>query len=79
LGTSFTCVDSVMGPFIDIAGTTTMLTAFDKKGITYLAATNAGWLPYFADEGICFMHYSANRVMGSLGWIRTYLMISLPF
>ena len=63
MGIGFTYVDSVMGPFIDIAGTTTTLTAFDKRGITYLAATNAEWLPYLANEGIRFMHYSANRVM----------------
>ena len=51
-----------MGPFIDITEITTSLTAFDEKGITYLAATNAGWLPYLAEEGIYFVHYSANRV-----------------
>ena len=62
LGIGFTCADSVMGPFIDITGTTTSLTAFDERGITYLAATNAGWLPYLTDEGIRFVHYSANRV-----------------
>ena len=62
LGTSFTCVDSVMGPFIDTAGTTTPLTGFDERGITYLAATNAGWLPYLADEGVRFVHYFADRV-----------------
>ena len=41
-----------MGPFTDTAKTITSLTAFDEKGITYLATTNAGWLPYLADEGI---------------------------
>ena len=30
--------------------------------ITYLAATNAGWLPYLVDEGIRFVHYPTNRV-----------------
>ena len=48
-------------------GTTTPLTAFDEKGITYLAATNARWLPYLADEGICFVHDSANRVRRQFG------------
>ena len=62
LGTSFTCVDSVMGPFIDTAGTTTPLIGFDEKGITYLAATNVGGLSYLADEGVRFMHCSADRV-----------------
>ena len=51
LGTGYTCSDFVMGPFTDTIGTTTPLTAFDERGITYLVATNVGWLPYFADEG----------------------------
>ena len=63
LGSSYTCANSVMGSFVDAVGTTTPLTAFDERGITYLAATNAGWLPYLADEGIRFVHYSAVRVM----------------
>ena len=52
----------VMGPFVDTTGTTTPLTAFHEKGVTYLVATNARWLPYLADKGIQFVHYSANRV-----------------
>ena len=60
LGTGYTCVDFVIGLFVDTAGTTTLLTGFDETGITYLAATNAGWLPYLADEGIRFVHYPAN-------------------
>ena len=46
LGTSYTCVDSAMGLFIDTVGTTTPLTGFDKRGITFLATTNARWLRY---------------------------------
>ena len=57
-----TRVDSVMSPFTDTIGTTTLLTAFDERGIKYLAATNAGWLPYLANEGVWFVHYFANRV-----------------
>ena len=60
LGTGFTCADSVMGTFINITGTTTTLIAFDEQGITYLVATNAGCLPYLTNEGIRFVHYSAN-------------------
>ena len=56
------CADSILGPFIDTTGTTTPLIVFDERGVTYLAATNAGWLPYLIDEGIRFVHYSANRV-----------------
>ena len=62
MGTSFTCADSDMGPFTGTVGTTTPLTAFDERGITYLAATNAKWLPYLTNEGVHFVHYSANRV-----------------
>ena len=67
LGTGYTCADSVMGPFVDTTGTTTPLTGFKERGITYLAATNAGWLPYLADKGIRFVHYLANRVRKQFG------------
>ena len=62
LGTSYTCIDSIMGLFVDTIGTTTPLTGFDETRITYLVATNAGWLPFLADKGIKFVHYPANRV-----------------
>jgi len=67
LGAGYTCVDSIMGPFVDIAETTTPLTGFKKRGVTYLAATNVGWLPYLADEGLRFVHYPANRVKRQFG------------
>ena len=60
MGTSYTCIDSVMGLFVDTIGTTTPLTGFDEIGITYLVATNVGWLPFLADESIKFVHYPAN-------------------
>ena len=56
-----------MGSFVDTVGTTTLLTGFDEIGITYLEATNAGWLPYLADEGVRFVHYPANRVRRKFG------------
>ena len=56
-----------MGLFVDTVGTTTPLVGFDKTGITYLAATNAGWLPYLADEGIRFVHYPTNRAKRQFG------------
>ena len=62
LGNGFTYVDSTIGPFMAIVRTTTLLVAFDERGITYLAASNVGWLPYLAYESIHFVHYSANRV-----------------
>ena len=62
LGLGYMCVDSVMGSFVDAARTTTLLIGFDERGITYLAAINAGWFPYLADKGIQFVHYSADRV-----------------
>ena len=67
LGTSYTCIDSTIGLFVDIVGTTTPLTGFDETRITYLAATNAEWLPYLADEGIGFVHYPTNRVRRQFG------------
>ena len=48
--------------FVDAARTTTPLSTFDERGITYLVATNAGWLPYLTDEGVMLVHYSADRV-----------------
>ena len=62
LGTCYICVDSVMGPFVDTVETTIPLTGFEERRITYLVATNVGWLPYLVDEGIRFVHYPSNRV-----------------
>ena len=67
LGSGYTCVNSTMGLFVDTVGTTTPLTGFDETRITYLAATNVGWLPYLADEGIKFIHYPANRARRQFG------------
>ena len=67
LGANYTCMDSTMGSLVDTIGTTTPLVSFDETGITYLAATNAGWLPYVVDEGIRFVHYPANRVRRQFG------------
>ena len=62
LGAGYTCADFIIGLFVDTAGTTTPLTDFEETGITYLATTNVGWLPYLADEGLRFVHYPANWV-----------------
>ena len=67
LGSGFTCADSMMGPFMAITRTTTPLTAFDERRITYLAATNARWLPYLADKGIQYVHYSTHSVRRQFG------------
>ena len=67
LSTRYTCVDSAMGSFVDIVGTTTPLAGFDEIGITYLAATNARWLSYLADEDVGFVHYPTNRVRRQFG------------
>ena len=56
-----------MGLFVNTVRTTNPLTSFNETRITYLAATNAGWLPYLADEGIRFVHYLANRVRRQFG------------
>ena len=60
-------MDSAMGSFVDTVGTTSPLASFDEIGITYLAATNARWLPYLADEGVKFVHYPANQVRRQFG------------
>lgn len=65
--TGYTCIDSMMGPFMTTARTTTPLVAYDERGITYLVATNAGWLPYLADEGIRYVHYSTHKVRRKFG------------
>ena len=67
LGTGYTCADSLMGPFVDIVGTTAPLTGFEERAITYLVATNAGWLPYLADEDVRFVNYPTNRVRRQFG------------
>ena len=67
LSTGYTCMDSVMGSFVNTVGTTTPLAGFDEIGITYLVATNAGWLPYLANEGVRFVHYPANQVRRQFG------------
>ena len=67
LGIGYTCADSTMGPFVDTIGTTTPLTRFEERGFTYLAATNVGWLPYLADEGVRFVYYSTDRVRRQFG------------
>ena len=82
LGTGYTCVDSTIGLFVDTAGATTPLNDFDETEITYLATTNAGWLPYLADEGIRFVHYPANQVRRQFGLdqdIPNDLLSSDPF
>ena len=52
LSSVYTCANSAMGPFIATARTITPLTTFNERGITYLATTNTGWLPYLVDKGI---------------------------
>ena len=44
------------------ANSTTPLVSYNERGITYLATTNAQWLPYLADEGLWYVHYSTHRV-----------------
>lgn len=51
----YTCANSVMGPFMGTTGTT----AYEERGVTYLAAINARWLPYLADKGVQYVHYFA--------------------
>ena len=59
----YTCTGSMMGPFMGTTGMTTSLVAYNEKGIIYLVATNVGTLPYLADMGLWYVHYSAHKVM----------------
>ena len=71
-----------MGLFMATTGTTTPLTVFDKRGITYLVATNAKRLPYLADEGIRYVHYSMTllRSWSRLLWpALSYALVPLSF
>lgn len=45
LGNGYTCIDSAIGPFMGTSGIASYLVAYDERGITYLDATNARWLP----------------------------------
>lgn len=56
LGTGYHCADFTMGPFMATDGTTTPLTGFDERGVTYLVTTNARWLLYLADEVVQDVH-----------------------
>ena len=67
LGNGYTCADFVISPFMATVGTPTPLTTFNEMGITYLVATNTGWLPYLADEGVLYMHYSSHRMRSQFG------------
>lgn len=57
----------VMDHFMATTRTTTPLIAFDKRGITYLVATNVGWLPNLVDKGILYVHYFARRMRRQFG------------
>ena len=60
-------MDSTISSFVDTVGTTTPLVGFNEIEITYLVATDAGWLLYLADESVKFVHYPANRVRKQFG------------
>ena len=71
-----------MGHFMATIGTTTPLTAFDERGITYLVATNARRLPYLTDEGIHYVHYSMTLLQSwsQLLWpALSYTLVPLSF
>ena len=65
--TKHACVNSVTWPFMAATRTTTLLVANDERGIIYLAATNAEWLPSLANKGIQYVYYSAHIARRQFG------------
>lgn len=57
----------MIGPFMGTVSTTTPLVAYDERGITNLASTNARWLPNLTNEGVRYVHYFAHRVRRQFG------------
>ena len=54
--------ESVMSGFSNIEAQDYTLIAGDMGSLTYLSATNAGWLPVLSSDGLQFTVYSAHRV-----------------
>ncbi|KAK9996680.1 hypothetical protein SO802_021366 [Lithocarpus litseifolius] len=59
LGTGYTCADSVMGLFVDTAGTTTLLTNFKERGY-HLLGSHQCWvvMTSFEKELLCNREFS---------------------
>jgi hypothetical protein len=60
--------ESVMSGFRDVEAQDYTLIAGDVASLTYLSATNAGWLPVLSTDGPQFTIYSAHRVRRQFGF-----------
>ena len=60
--------ESVMSSFCDIEAQDYTLIAGDMGSLTYLSATNAGWLPVLSFGGLQFTIYSAHRMRKKFGF-----------
>uniref|UniRef100_A0A2N9H9H2 Aminotransferase-like plant mobile domain-containing protein n=1 Tax=Fagus sylvatica TaxID=28930 RepID=A0A2N9H9H2_FAGSY len=60
--------ESVMSGFRDVEAQDYTLIAGDVASLTYLSATNAGWLPVLSPDGPQFTIYSAHRVRRQFGF-----------
>uniref|UniRef100_A0A2N9FF22 Aminotransferase-like plant mobile domain-containing protein n=1 Tax=Fagus sylvatica TaxID=28930 RepID=A0A2N9FF22_FAGSY len=60
--------ESVMSGFSNVEAQDYTLIAGDMASLTYLSATNAGWLPVLSSGGLQFTVYSAHRVRKQFGF-----------
>uniref|UniRef100_A0A2N9GE40 Aminotransferase-like plant mobile domain-containing protein n=1 Tax=Fagus sylvatica TaxID=28930 RepID=A0A2N9GE40_FAGSY len=60
--------ESVMSGFSNIEAQDYSVVAGDTASLTYLSATNAGWLPVLSSDGLRFTVYSAHRVRKQFGF-----------
>ena len=60
--------ESVMSGFSNIEGQDYTLIVGDMASLTYLSATNAGWLPVLSSGGLQFTVYRAHRVRKQFGF-----------
>uniref|UniRef100_A0A2N9FUD6 Aminotransferase-like plant mobile domain-containing protein n=1 Tax=Fagus sylvatica TaxID=28930 RepID=A0A2N9FUD6_FAGSY len=59
--------ESVMSGFSNIEAQDYSVVAGDTASLTYLSATNVGWLPVLSSDGLRFTVYSAHRVRKQFG------------
>ena len=60
--------ESMMSRFSNVEAQDYTLIAGDMASLTYLSATNAGWLPVLSSERLQFTVYSAHRVRKQFGF-----------
>jgi hypothetical protein len=60
--------ESVMSGFSNVEAQDYTLITGDMASLTYLSATNVGWLPILSSDGLQFTVYSAHRVRKQFGF-----------